>query len=1320
MVEGSCLEMLLADEVQEPDHKKLKINEPKTEYSPVPEEGYVELNTPMGSEVTFVVHKATLQRIPLPQAGPWQLVFSKDGSGAAVNDGGDWILTLQNEFGRTLVTDGDGQFYVEERGKAHPWNLDTKRSLCEAMTISLAVGDVDTRHKHQVYRLEWTRGGMHFFWDALTLHTSMKLNTNEKKRTVWLYRQKNGWRKAFKQATGTTVHYTAGSSKANKEEDDRAEDTIRLPSGSLSTYDLLHVFLTSATSQAHQAGGLKMGSAKQAAGSLFRSLVKASVYQRKVLTIQVAGDFTVEVTQGRMSIKQVRDHKAIKDNDSMWEELWTRLDVACGRGNDEIDFVDFVVVLSGMQQLDCVLNQVVWACARQIEMYAQGALKKGTDKEAPLQVEVAPLIDIAWCRERLDQELQKHLHACKCASASLRNFTVATDKANVGGPSLQNSVVVLPDGQALVLPPQVCSPFSAHIVNDGNRRHKEWSQRKAPGKKGIKHVFRPKKRHRTSVLTALKNMDRQLRVGTKFDGLRFVVRVSDEETWSDANWRNWPGLLVSSDQGGDMLSAGHCMLRYLDCNAILTWDWSHGAQRDLTLTYQAHGVWKYALIFLVCINVYSGPDQDEGMRFEQLTDAMDHFFEHYKADSFLFQSRADAMLRELGDAVQVEEGEKNIYEALWRYLRDGAQNYKKQDRMKMAHELYQRWEQERFKREYVALECGMLDKKAAAAVDKMPAGVKSHAAALTTTSSAATQADTKLLRASTANNLAMSACFMETERSKRIIAIMALLPEPLATWQGQSAKVCRDVTANRKWVLDEMSHGFAKHQLAILNCLVKTGMAKNLGFMRLAELRALENEDEGPIEIEDEFAQLAGDICAGLVARRRRRLTFMTNMWPNRAVMAMAGGPESARIAQQLELDYKVFGEVADAPDKGDKLKEQVVDLVEERWSGILSSVMIEEINNIQKNNGQCRGSMKFRRPERGLAATLSSTVLTERNKYTPVVPNVPVPRSTPTLVEQNAFGKTREESWLDKLAIASTKQAPPYWSPTAENVGQPGTDAACWRDARDHKRIGDLENCFMGCFCDYRHAIIFKRAGGTRHKGFDWHFPLFHFQDSGVAAMPCSLLPVPGHPSKNYVVFPEAADEPEFLSVFDWEGLVAMPVRWRSPAYQDKHLPKAKWEAGVRLFADGKAEPMQFVATRAAFWDLPCGTLRKIAGNIGLAPPDNPSLYEVVLYMVQEILKLSEADAADVVAQRLRYDSKGAVDETESIIMNCDEAAQCLAQPDERLVRNEQKEIQKRVDERSAFEVDFQEAAQRRRAASKDGATPPRARADLGQTHLA
>ena len=163
------------------------------------------------------------------------------------------------------------------------------------------------------------------------------------------------------------------------------------------------------------------------------------------------------------------------------------------------------------------------------------------------------------------------------------------------------------------------------------------------------------------------------------------------------------------------------------------------------------------------------------------------------------------MLVELGDAVQVEAGEANIYEALWRYLHDGVENYKKVDRIRMAqwmawrnhaHDLLLRWEQERFKRGYVALECGMLDEKAAAAIDKVPKGVASHAAALTTTSLAATQADTKLLRSSTVNNLAMSVCFMECPRNRRIIATMVLLPEPLARWQGHCARVCRSTVEN--------------------------------------------------------------------------------------------------------------------------------------------------------------------------------------------------------------------------------------------------------------------------------------------------------------------------------------------------------------------------------------------------------------------------------------------------------------------------------------------------------------------------------------------
>ena len=196
------------------------------------------------------------------------------------------------------------------------------------------------------------------------------------------------------------------------------------------------------------------------------------------------------------------------------------------------------------------------------------------------------------------------------------------------------------------------------------------------------------------------------------------------------------------------------------------------------------------------------------------------------------------------------------------------------------------------------------------------------------------------------------------------------------------------------------------------------------------------NLKETKLQIEDEFAELAGDLCLGLVATRRRRLSYMTNQWPNRAVLILSGDEKANDIAQELEFDHKVFEHMQSVVDPGPILKgalrrsvfqtvpvqqlvaaftefewkssPDIVDLQERRWSGCLSSVIIEEFNNIQKNNGSQK--TKFRRPERSMAAALSSSVIDGRNKYVPVAATVPLPKSTPGLQEQNAFGKSKRD----------------------------------------------------------------------------------------------------------------------------------------------------------------------------------------------------------------------------------------------------------------------------------------------------------------------
>ena len=65
------------------------------------------------------------------------------------------------------------------------------------------------------------------------------------------------------------------------------------------------------------------------------------------------------------------------------------------------------------------------------------------------------LMKLIMDNQRLDQELLGHLYACVEFSRGHTNFTFAHDKANVGGPHLLNTVVVLDTNLAMLQCPQV-------------------------------------------------------------------------------------------------------------------------------------------------------------------------------------------------------------------------------------------------------------------------------------------------------------------------------------------------------------------------------------------------------------------------------------------------------------------------------------------------------------------------------------------------------------------------------------------------------------------------------------------------------------------------------------------------------------------------------------------------------------------------------------------------------------------------------------------------------------------------------------------------
>lgn len=507
-----------------------------------------------------------------------------------------------------------------------------------------------------------------------------------------------------------------------------------------------------------------------------------------------------------------------------------------------------------------------------------------------------------------------------------------------------------------------------------------------------------------------------------------------------------------------------------------------------------------------------------------------------------------------------------------------------------------------------------------------------------------------------------------------------------------------------------------------------------------------ETDAQGAIEVEDDFAELAGLICLGLCARRRRRLFYMTSMWPNTAVSMLLGDEAAVMVAEELRYDLQVYNAMSALVGKGPVLEAQcrrstfgstlvrqlvagheasqwkpsaeLTSLVKERWSGVISSIIIEEANNIQKNSRQSRGSMKFRRPERAYAAVLSSGLIQERSAFTPVVPRLPIPTGEPRLHELSAFGKRKDLTWLDKLGISSTTQAAPYWSPTAENVGLPGADGLLWRGAFRFGRPRDVEYAFMGAFSDYRNSFVFRRGSGHGHRAFEWHFPLTFFQDSCVVALACHLREVPGVPGKRFVSFPQSEGSTGCFGIFDWEGITAIRCRWRSPSWQGCHLPGATWGPGVRLIPIGEEEPLTHVAARDAWWSLCMADLRRIAGRLDIPIPAAGSLFDIVMAMVQGPLGINLEEASDIVAKRLAI-GRAEPDEASDIIMHCDEAAQCLDQQDERLIKTEQRAIKQRASDFNSFEEDFKVAARKRAADNKKRAKDNRKRQKTGQVSI-
>ena len=99
---------------------------------------------------------------------------------------------------------------------------------------------------------------------------------------------------------------------------------------------------------------------------------------------------------------------------------------------------------------------------------------------------------------------------------------------------------------------------AGQFAEDVHARHTNFLKKRGRSD-GQAISFRPKKRHRASVVKALRLLDNQIRVGTNWQGL--VYYSFDELSLKDpTKWQDEPAMSCASDMGGDMVSTAFaCM-----------------------------------------------------------------------------------------------------------------------------------------------------------------------------------------------------------------------------------------------------------------------------------------------------------------------------------------------------------------------------------------------------------------------------------------------------------------------------------------------------------------------------------------------------------------------------------------------------------------------------------------------------------------------------------------------------------------------------------------------------------------------------------------
>ena len=230
-----------------------------------------------------------------------------------------------------------------------------------------------------------------------------------------------------------------------------------------------------------------------------------------------------------------------------------------------------------------------------------------------------------------------------------------------------------------------------------------------------------------------------------------------------------------------------------------------------------------------------------------------------------------------------------------------------------------------------------------------------------------------------------------------------------------------------------------------------------------------------------------------------------------------------------------------------------------------------------------------------------------------------------------------KEADWsLPFGQIKGTSANAPFYSPSAKNKNTPGADLALLRDAKALGDYKNVETAWLGKVLNSQHLFAYEHTWPSGAK--QWIFPLHHFPDSAVLALPLVLHSVPVSNMHYFEV--SKPSEPIFISVFKISkyNTRACMVDPHSPYWQavNQNLAIKALPSAIRLFKLSTFKTLPQIAPENAFWLMPRNDVADFSAYWGHPVVGATNLFETLLQATQGLLGCSLDEALDFVHLRI------------------------------------------------------------------------------------